>query len=83
MKVAQVGPATFSLLRTELTVFQRTYRKVKAWGSLVSSPGGCDNINQFHGIWVTNPNLIPEALLGIPSIVTDYVEYGSLEYTEG
>jgi hypothetical protein len=81
-KVAQVGSA-ISSLRKELTAFQRTYREVKAWDSLVSSPDGCDNINQFHGVWVTDPNLIPEALPGIPSIVTDYVEYGSLEYTEG
>ncbi|KAJ2933705.1 hypothetical protein H1R20_g3342, partial [Candolleomyces eurysporus] len=64
-------------------VAQRTYREVKAWVTLASSPGHCDNINQFHGVWFTDPDLIAQAVPGIPSIVTDYVKYSSLEYTAG
>ncbi|RXW14823.1 hypothetical protein EST38_g11029 [Candolleomyces aberdarensis] len=68
---------------TATKVAQRTYREVVAWVLLASSPSPCDNINQFHGVWFVDPKLIPEAIPGIPSVVTDYVKYGSLEYTEG
>ncbi|RXW21884.1 hypothetical protein EST38_g3955 [Candolleomyces aberdarensis] len=82
-KVAQVGAAYNWLSRRRLTAAQRTYREVVAWVILASSSGRCDNINQFHGVCFADPRLIPEAFPGIPSIVTDYVKYGSLEYTEG
>ncbi|KAJ2921077.1 hypothetical protein H1R20_g16017, partial [Candolleomyces eurysporus] len=68
---------------TATKVAQRTYREVVGWVMLASSPSRCDNINQFHGVWFTDSKLIPEAIPGIPSIVTDYVKYGSLEYTAG
>ncbi|RXW22061.1 hypothetical protein EST38_g3778 [Candolleomyces aberdarensis] len=64
-------------------VAQRTYREVKAWVTLASYPRHCDNINQFHGVWFTDSDLITEAIPGVPSIVTDYVKYSSLEYTAG
>ncbi|KAJ2924043.1 hypothetical protein H1R20_g13058, partial [Candolleomyces eurysporus] len=68
---------------TATKVAQRTYREVVGWVILASSPSRCDNINQFYGVWFTDPKLIPEAIPGVPSIVTDYVKHGSLEYTEG
>ncbi|RXW14821.1 hypothetical protein EST38_g11030 [Candolleomyces aberdarensis] len=68
---------------TATKVAQRTYQEVMAWVLLASSSSLCDNINKFHGVWFMDPKVLPEAILGVPSIVTDYVKYGSLEYTEG
>ncbi|KAJ2924044.1 hypothetical protein H1R20_g13059, partial [Candolleomyces eurysporus] len=68
---------------TTTKVAQRTYREVMAWVLLASSSSVCNNINKFHGVWFMDPKVLPEAIPGVPSIVTDYVKYGSLEYTEG
>ncbi|KAJ2930365.1 hypothetical protein H1R20_g6685, partial [Candolleomyces eurysporus] len=51
--------------------------------ALQDPPGLCPNINRFHGVLFPDPAQIREAIAGIPSIVTDFVKYGSLDYTEG
>ncbi|RXW19375.1 hypothetical protein EST38_g6473 [Candolleomyces aberdarensis] len=64
-------------------VAQRTYREVKILVALHDPPGLCPNINRFYGVLFPDPAQIREAIVGIPSIVVDFVKYDSLEYTEG
>ncbi|RXW16404.1 hypothetical protein EST38_g9454 [Candolleomyces aberdarensis] len=62
------------------TVARRTRREVEAWIAVTSLAIRCENINQFRGVlFVDSDYTVP----GIPSIVTDYVKYNSLLYTQG
>ncbi|KAJ2930153.1 hypothetical protein H1R20_g6925, partial [Candolleomyces eurysporus] len=67
---------------TPTKAIQRTYREVTILASLANSPGSCDNINRFRGVWFADTNLVGEAIPGVPSIMTDFVMYGSLKYIQ-
>ncbi|RXW14820.1 hypothetical protein EST38_g11034 [Candolleomyces aberdarensis] len=62
---------------------QRTYREVQVLAALQSSPDRCENINDFLGVLFADSTLVKEAVPGIPSIITDFVQHDSLEYTQG
>ncbi|RXW19370.1 hypothetical protein EST38_g6474 [Candolleomyces aberdarensis] len=68
---------------TSQKVAERTYREVKILVALHDPPGLCPYINRFHGVLFPDPAQIREAIAGIPSIVTEFVKYDSIEYTEG
>ncbi|RXW14904.1 hypothetical protein EST38_g10944 [Candolleomyces aberdarensis] len=67
---------------TPTKAIQRTYREVTILASLANSPGSCENINHFHGVWFADTSLVGEAIPGVPSIITDFVMYGSLKYIQ-
>jgi hypothetical protein len=55
---------------------------VYAWVQLARSCIQCENINTFHGVLFIDSSIVKSVFdVGIPSIVTDYVKYDSLEYT--
>lgn len=66
-----------------MTTLQRTYREVKLLAVLNDSPVCHPNIVKFHGLVFADSALMGEAVTGVPSIITEFVQYDSIEYTEG
>ncbi|RXW17302.1 hypothetical protein EST38_g8557 [Candolleomyces aberdarensis] len=62
---------------------QRTYREISAWVALSHSAKLCENINRFCGVLAADFDLIEDLTPGVPSIVTDFVRFESIEYTQG
>ena len=51
--------------------------------ALARSADRCENINHFRGVLAADFDLIEGVVAGVPSIVTDFVRFESLEYTQG